>query len=59
MSDLFAPTLDEQIAEVRREIALRARVYPRFVQSGKLTQAKADRSMAVMGAVLKTLEAQR
>ena len=35
-------TLDEQIASVGREIGLRKAVYPRFVASGKLTQAKAD-----------------
>lgn len=55
MDELFAPNLVEQIAEVRREIAMRERVYPRFVANGKLTQAKADRALATMRAVLMTL----
>lgn len=50
-------SLDEQIKEVRREIGLRRRVYPQFVASGRITQAKADKQMAAMEAVLETLEA--
>ena len=48
--------ISEQIACVRREIAMRRRVYPRWIESGKMTQAKADREIAVMEAVLATLE---
>ena len=59
MTDLFPATLDDQIAEVRRELALRERVYPNFVAKKRLTQEKADRHMAAMRAVLQTLEGMR
>lgn len=49
-------SLQEQIACVKREIAMRARVYPRWVESGKLKQAAADKEIAHMTAVLRTLE---
>lgn len=49
--------LGEQIAEVRRELTLRRRNYPHWVQSGRLKQATADRQIRVMEAVLATLEA--
>lgn len=42
------PTLDEQIAEIDRELRLREIVYPRWLVSvprPKLTQAAADRQM--------------
>lgn len=51
----MAPTLDEQIAELKRELALRERAFPRFVASGRMKQAEADRSMARMKAALHTL----
>ena len=38
-------TLAEKIACVRREIGMRERVYPRWVQQGRLTQAKANRAI--------------
>lgn len=56
MAELFAPTLADQIAAVKREIALRERVYPRWVADRRLTQDKADREIAAMKAVLATLE---
>lgn len=59
MSDLFGGALpfpiDVQIAEVEREIALRRRVYPRWIASGRMSQPAADRQIAVMGAVLESL----
>lgn len=55
MSDLFPITLQDQIAEIEREVVLRERVYPRWIASGKLPQHKADRQLAVMTAVLQTL----
>lgn len=48
-------TLDQQIAEVNREIAMRRRVYPRLVASGKMTQEQADQRIAAMHAVHTTL----
>lgn len=49
--------MGEQIACVRREIAMRERVYPRWVQDRRMAQATADREIACMRAVLATLEA--
>jgi hypothetical protein len=46
----------DQIACVRREIALRERVYPRQIAAGKMKQAEADAELARMRAVLATLE---
>ena len=48
MTELFPrdpPTLGQQIAELRVEEAMRARVYSRFVADGKMTQRKADMKM--------------
>lgn len=44
-----------QIAEVKRELALRANTYPRLVDAQKMRQAGADLSTARMEAVLATL----
>lgn len=60
-ADLFGtPTPDDvsladQIASVEREIRMRERVYPRWVQSERMTQEKADRELLTMRAVLATL----
>ncbi|MBS8227138.1 hypothetical protein [Vannielia litorea] len=35
----------------RREAELRRRVYPRWVADGRMTQAEADRQIAVMEAI--------
>lgn len=48
-------TIHEQIAEVKRELALRERVYPGFVARGKMKQADADEHYARMKAALQTL----
>lgn len=50
-------TLDEQIQCVERELAMRRRVYPRWVNSPrpKLTREAADREIARMEAVRLTL----
>ena len=52
-------TLEEQIAEAQRELALRRRCYPGWVKAGKLTHEDAYRQLAAMAAIvdsLKTLE---
>ncbi|MDP3417899.1 hypothetical protein [Falsiroseomonas sp.] len=57
-SDLLAELpvpLSDQIAAVQREIAMRQRVYPRWVAAGKMTQAKAEAETRGMQAVLDTL----
>jgi hypothetical protein len=45
----------DQLACVVRELAMRRRVYPRWVESGKMTQAKADLEIRAMEAVAETL----
>ena len=47
--------LADQIKCVDREIGMRLRVYPRWVQSGRMKQDEADREIARMEAVLATL----
>ena len=44
-----------QIAEVRRELALRQNTYPRLIASGKLRQGEAELCASRMRAVLDTL----
>jgi hypothetical protein len=48
-------SLDDQIACVRRELALRRNVYKRRVLDKKMTQEVADRELVHMDAVLETL----
>jgi hypothetical protein len=48
--------LPEQLAAIKREIAMRRGVYPKWVASGRMKQAKADHELAAMEAVLETLE---
>jgi hypothetical protein len=48
-------TLEEQIAEMKREILLRKACYPVWVKNEKLTQAEASRQLQLMVEVLKTL----
>jgi hypothetical protein len=45
----------EQLREIRREIAVRERVFPRWVENGKISQKDADRKLAIMRAVADTL----
>lgn len=54
MTDLFpqeTPDLRQMIEAVEREIAMRERVYPRWVQGGRLTEAKADQEIRLMMSV--------
>lgn len=53
---MTAISLAEQIKCVKREIAMRARLYPQWVATGRLIQSKADAEIAAMKAVLETLE---
>lgn len=48
--------LRDQIAAVKREIAMRERVYPTQVVAGRRTQGAANDALAAMRAVLTTLE---
>lgn len=49
-------SLDQQISEVKRELALRSAVYPGLVAKKKMRQGEADLHVARMTAALKSLE---
>lgn len=49
-------TLDEQIAEVARECAMRERVYAGWVLNGRMKLEDSQRQIRRMRAVLATLE---
>ena len=49
-------TIDEQIAEVRRELAMRNKVYPKWIEAGSMQKSKADFQLLVMEAVLISLQ---
>lgn len=51
-------TLDDKIAELRREIAMRERVYPGWVSAGRMTEARASRQTAVLRSILRDYESQ-
>ena len=55
MSDLLPITLDDEIICIRREIAMRERVFPRWVSGGKMKAHNAEHEIAVMRAVLERL----
>lgn len=48
-------TLQEQIAEAQRELALRRKCYPQWVKSGKLDSQDAYHQLQCMEAIVKTL----
>jgi len=54
------PSFDEMLAELDREIAIRKRIYPKWIADGNLSPEKADHRIRVMeGAreVIKTFAA--
>lgn len=48
-------TIEEQIAEVRRELGMRRHKYPQWVAAGRMTQQQADDRLGRLEAVLDTL----
>jgi hypothetical protein len=56
VSGLFPFSLEQQVQCIEREIAMRTRVYSRFVSERRMTQAKADHELGAMRAVLTTLK---
>lgn len=48
-------TIQDQIKAVAREIALRERVYPKWIAQKKMGEEMADREIKLMHAVLATL----
>ena len=55
MAELFPPSLDEQIECVTREIGMRRAVYPGMVTARRMSQEKADREIAAMEEVARSL----
>jgi hypothetical protein len=49
---LFPISLEEMIAEVERELALRRRHYPNWIMTGRLKQATAERHITTLEAVV-------
>lgn len=61
MAELFddlpeSVPLAAQIECIKREIGMREAVYPRRIVEGRMTEALANRELARMRAVLRTLE---
>ncbi len=56
MAEIDFELLQEMINCAKREVALRYKVYPRLVASGKLTQTQADKEKALMYAIQKALQ---
>lgn len=50
------PTIEDQMLCVAREIKMRRRVFPRWVEAKRMTQAQADREIETMEAVLRSLD---
>lgn len=49
-------SLDAQIAELKRERAMRAQVYPRWINSGSLKPSTALRRQHALDAAIESLE---
>lgn len=49
-------TIDDMIKCAEREVGMRERVYPRWVEAKKMSQAKADSEMATMKAIVEFLK---
>lgn len=52
-------SLDEQIQEIQAEIAIRQRVYPRWIAEGRITREKAQKKILRMQAAQASLEKNR
>lgn len=55
--DPLPPPINEQIAEVSREITMRERIYPRWIETGRLSPKVAEHQTEAMKAALVTLKA--
>lgn len=55
-TDPEAISLDGQIKAAERELAMRQRIYPGWVNAKRMTVHKASEEIAAMAAILKTLK---
>jgi hypothetical protein len=51
-------TLEQKISEIRRELAMRRGVYPRFVRDDKMTPHEAAERIRIMESILDDYEKQ-
>jgi hypothetical protein len=51
-----AVTIDDMKAEIRRELAMRRKVYSRWVDNGTMVEADAGRQVARLSAALQLIE---
>lgn len=49
-------TLEEQLVEVKRDLASRKENYPRQIFAGKLNRGQAEHRVAVLETIIKTIE---
>jgi hypothetical protein len=59
MSDLLGETLVPIVAQIEcaeRELKYRLRVYPRWIQEGRMTQETSDNQLRGMRAIIETLQ---
>lgn len=59
MEDSYSITLDDMIKELAWEISKRKDIYPKRVDAGKISQAEADRKIAVLRAVFRMIEREK
>lgn len=59
LPDLLAVTIDEMIKEAEREMAMRQRLYPMWVETKRMTQATADKQTRALSGILKLLYEQK
>jgi hypothetical protein len=58
--DLLPVSLDDMIAEIKRELEMRGRLYPEWkAKAGRNKRNQMDRQWDVMEAILKHLEEER
>lgn len=50
-------TAKQKLACVARELAMRRRAYPRFVENGRMDASEAQREIAVMEAIVQDYQA--
>lgn len=57
MAEQAKYTAKVKMHEAQREVAMRRRVYPRWVEAGRMNQANADRQIEVMQEIATDYEA--
>lgn len=57
MGEFIIDTADK-LACAQRELTMRRRVYPRWVETGRMTQAKMDFEIRIMSAIVADYERQ-